>query len=160
MVKEVKAVKAPHYTKLEHLPDWNYIDIKVEKGLHGLSSEDFGSYSDSDGLLNNYRNKVNAFKTGGLANFTGPAWLDGTKSRPEYVLNADQTERFFTLVDVLGDMDKQGNVSTNQEITVDVDINVDKIDNDYDVEQLANKIKSIIYEDSMYRNVNNVSLLR
>jgi hypothetical protein len=28
------------------------------------------------------------YATGGLANFTGPAWLDGTPSRPEYVLNA------------------------------------------------------------------------
>jgi hypothetical protein len=28
------------------------------------------------------------FKTGGLADFTGPAWLDGTKSKPEYVLNS------------------------------------------------------------------------
>jgi hypothetical protein len=100
------------------------------------------------------------YETGGLADFTGPAWLDGTKSRPEYVLNAEQTERFFALVDVLGDMDKQGSAATNQEVTIDVDINVDKIDSDYDVEQLANKIKSIIYEDSMYRNVNNVSLLR
>jgi hypothetical protein len=35
-----------------------------------------------------YKNGV-AYKTGGLADFTGPAWLDGTKSKPEYVLNAD-----------------------------------------------------------------------
>jgi hypothetical protein len=28
------------------------------------------------------------FKTGGLADFTGPAWLDGTPSKPEYILNA------------------------------------------------------------------------
>ena len=28
------------------------------------------------------------YATGGLADFTGPAWLDGTPSRPEYVLNA------------------------------------------------------------------------
>jgi hypothetical protein len=30
---------------------------------------------------------VTAYKTGGLADFTGPAWLDGTKARPEMVLN-------------------------------------------------------------------------
>jgi hypothetical protein len=27
------------------------------------------------------------YKTGGLVDFTGPAWLDGTKSKPEIVLN-------------------------------------------------------------------------
>mgnify|MGYP003508684415 CR=1 FL=1 len=31
------------------------------------------------------------FKTGGLADFTGPAWLDGTKARPEMVLNQKDT---------------------------------------------------------------------
>jgi hypothetical protein len=31
--------------------------------------------------------KMRGYKTGGLADFTGPAWLDGTKARPELVLN-------------------------------------------------------------------------
>jgi hypothetical protein len=30
---------------------------------------------------------ITKYATGGLADFTGPAWLDGTKSRPELVLN-------------------------------------------------------------------------
>ena len=29
--------------------------------------------------------RFNAYATGGLADFTGPAWLDGTKTRTEYV---------------------------------------------------------------------------
>jgi hypothetical protein len=37
------------------------------------------------------KSEVKAYKTGGLADFTGPAWLDGTKSRPELVLNAKDT---------------------------------------------------------------------
>ena len=35
------------------------------------------------------------FKTGGLADFTGPAWLDGTKTKPELVLNQRDTENFI-----------------------------------------------------------------
>jgi hypothetical protein len=35
------------------------------------------------------------YETGGLADFTGPAWLDGTKSRPELVLNARDTQNFI-----------------------------------------------------------------
>ena len=42
-------------------------------------------------------NKKKIFKTGGLADFTGPAWLDGTKSAPEAVLNAAQTKAFMRL---------------------------------------------------------------
>lgn len=101
------------------------------------------------------------FKTGGLADFTGPAWLDGTKSRPEYVLNDDQTERFFSLVDVLEGFDNNSSSeSKTGDSYIDVDINVEKIDSDYDVEKLADKIRSMIYEDSMYRNVNNVQHIR
>ena len=47
---------------------------------------------------NKYRSKAQkngkttyAYQTGGLANQTGPAWLDGTKSHPELVLNATDT---------------------------------------------------------------------
>ena len=42
----------------------------------------------------------------------------------------------------------------------DVQINVDKISNDYDVEKMAEKIKKIIHKDSMYRNVNAINFLR
>jgi hypothetical protein len=104
------------------------------------------------------------FKTGGLADFTGPAWLDGTKSHPEYVLNAAQTERFFSLVDVLEkfnqnkvDTKTNGNGGDNH---FDIKINVDKLESDYDVEQLAAKIRKMLYEDATYRNVNAISLIR
>jgi hypothetical protein len=42
----------------------------------------------------------------------------------------------------------------------DVKINVESLSDDYDVEQLADKIREMIYDDSMYRNVNAVSLTR
>ena len=94
--------------------------------------------------------------TGGLASFTGPAWLDGTPSRPEYVLNADQTKAFFNLVDVLTGFGSSGSKSTQNsgDNTYDIDINVESIGSDYDVEQMANKVKDIIVNSSRYRNNN------
>ena len=41
------------------------------------------------------------YKYGGLADFTGPAWLDGTKSQPELVLNPDDTKNFLAATDIL-----------------------------------------------------------
>ena len=99
---------------------------------------------------------ITPYATGGLADFTGPAWLDGTKSRPEYVLNAGQTEAFFSLVDVLESL-KFGSTKTTQnngDNTFDIDITVEKIDGDYDVEQMAEKIKTLIVDSSRYRNNN------
>ena len=171
-----KPIYSPRYKVLSKYPasDVNWLkNLSSEKQykssvltpLHNITESREGAsntISISD-ILKNAAAKarsIRGYKTGGLADFTGPAWLDGTKSRPEYVLNADQTERFFALIDVLGDIDKQRGMATNQEVTIDVDINVESISSDYDVEQMANKIRTIIYEDSMYRNVNNVSLLR
>ena len=102
------------------------------------------------------------YKTGGLANFTGPAWLDGTKSHPELVLNQKDTQNFIQLKDILASLMTGSHTSTenNGDITYDIDINVESISSDYDVEQVANKIKSLINEDARYRNNNTVSLKR
>lgn len=51
---------------------------------------------------------VKAFATGGVADFTGPAWLDGSASKPERILNAQQTASFDRLVNVLDDMNAAG----------------------------------------------------
>jgi hypothetical protein len=106
------------------------------------------------------------YKTGGIADFTGPAWLDGTKSRPEMVLNARDTENFIQLKDILSEIlngtdsiNKSQN-ATNGDNYFDIDITVEDIGDDYDVEQLASKIRSMLYDDATYRNVNALSFSR
>lgn len=44
---------------------------------------------------------ITAFATGGLADFTGLAKLDGSPSKPELVLNPNETKAFLSLRDVL-----------------------------------------------------------
>ena len=107
------------------------------------------------------------YKTGGLADFTGPAWLDGTKARPEMVLNARDTQNFIQLKDILSEiMNDSKSINNNSQSkqnntnSFDIDINIEKISDDYDVEQLADKIRTMLYNDASYRNVNNVSLMR
>lgn len=109
--------------------------------------------------------KLRGYKTGGLADFTGPAWLDGTKARPEMVLNQKDTQNFIQLRDILASIMERGSTSNsptenNGDITYDIDINVETIGSDYDVEQVANKVKSLIGENARYRNNNTVSLAR
>ena len=105
--------------------------------------------------------EISIYKTGGLANFTGPAWLDGTPSKPEYVLNAEQTERFFSLIDVLEGIDAdKASAKSSGDNYFDINIQVDKLDDDYDVERMADKIRRMIYEDATYRNVNAINHIR
>lgn len=102
------------------------------------------------------------FKTGGLADFTGPAWLDGSRSKPELVLNARDTENFLMLRDVLGSLSRNSDAigRANGDNYFDIQISVDEIGSDYDVDQLARRIKQQITEDSTYRNVNAISFIR
>lgn len=139
-------------------PIYNILDEKNGYYLvrhHKLSSGYTGWFKKSD---------VKAYKKGGLADFTGPAWLDGTKSSPELILNARDTENFIELKNILGSLMKSGITQTTSssvgDMYFDIDINVDEISDDYDVEQLKKKIKQDITNDAMYRNVNLINLIR
>ena len=102
------------------------------------------------------------YAQGGLADFTGPAWLDGTKSHPEMVLNATDTQNLITLKNILGAILQNAN-SASKTSTGDnyFDINIDaQISSDYDVDQLSERIKKQIYDDASYRNVNTLHYIR
>lgn len=119
----------------------------------------------SGGYTGWFRKKdLTPYKTGGIADFTGPAWLDGTKSNPELILNARDTENFIALKDILSSiMDRKGlqnNTQSVGDMYFNIDINVDEISNDYDVEDLSKKIKQELTDSAMYRNVNLVNFIR
>lgn len=118
-----------------------------------------------DGIVGNRtREKFRAkqYLTGGLADYTGLAWLDGSKSKPELVLNAKDTENFIALKDILSDVLKGGLSRTKNsgDNYYDFHITIEEIANDYDVEKMIQKIKEEIHKDSTYRNVNSIHLLR
>lgn len=118
-----------------------------------------------DGIVGNRtREKFRAkqYLTGGLADYTGLAWLDGSKSKPELVLNAKDTENFIVLKDILSDVLKGGLSRTKNsgDNYYDFHITVEEIANDYDVEKMIQKIKEEINNDARYRNVNAINLLR
>lgn len=114
------------------------------------------------GLIN--KKYLTKYKTGGLADFTGPAWLDGTKSKPEMVLNARDTQNFIQLKDILSNILSRASggstTENNGDYTYDIDINVEKIGSDYDLDQIASKLRSMITNASQYRNNNTIGLKR
>lgn len=148
------------------------IEAKYNAEINRINNLTGVLFSEKTAMKNSAQNKKNRalqsvkvvaqYKKGGLADFTGPAWLDGTKSRPEMVLNAKDTQNFIQLKDILASLIAGSHTSTenNGDVTYDIDINVESIGSDYDVEQVANKVKSLINEDARYRNNNAVSLKR
>lgn len=101
------------------------------------------------------KKKFLKYATGGIADFTGPAWLDGTPSKPELILNAQDSKNFILLKDALSSI-SSGTVAPSGDNYYDISINVDKLSSDYDVDQVANKIKRMIVNDSKYRGVSSV----
>lgn len=108
-----------------------------------------GSYRDS------VTTKYAAYKNGGIIDYTGPAWVDGSASLPERILNPYQNKLFETMVQALeqmsrvyvptmpnfGDMQTAGGNSVS---VGDIIVNVDNLDTDDDYEELANKVGEII----------------
>ena len=76
----------PIYTVLEERN--GYVRVRH----HSQSKGTTGWFKKSD---------IKAYKTGGLVDETGLAWLDGTKGKPEMVLSAKDTENFIALKDTL-----------------------------------------------------------
>ncbi len=155
---------------LTHVTD-SVTQEKYINGGGGIYLKESDAIKDSDGNYLWAKGRAyyaKQFLHGGLADFTGPAWLDGTKSSPELVLNAQDTHNFILLKDILSDILSGTSTLKKQETGTDkggdnyydIEINVENISEDYDVEQLADKIKSMIYEDSVYRNVNTINLIR
>ena len=100
---------------------------------------------------------------GGLADYTGLGWLDGTPSKPELVLNATDTKNFIALKDVLSKVmssTKSMSNSYSGNASYEININVDHLNNDYDVDKVAERVKKIIIKDSSYRNVTQVRNFR
>ena len=103
------------------------------------------------------------YAKGGLANYTGPAWLDGTPSKPELVLDAKDTQNFLALKDVLSKVmgsTQSINNSYGGDNIFEININVDRIEKDYDVDRVADRVKKKILESSSYRNVTQVRNFR
>ena len=138
------------YKKGKKKGKWKYT-VKPWTGWQTMGVTDWKKY------------QMSQFKTGGLADSTGPAWLDGTKSKPELVLNPQDTKNFIALKDILASLlntqSAKSSVSGGGDNYFDINISAD-IGSDYDVDKLANRVKKIIYDDGQYRNVNTINYLR
>ena len=105
---------------------------------------------------------VSRYATGGLADYTGPAWLDGTPSKPEAVLNPLQTKYFIQFTNVLDSLFSnkpftEANPQSSQktgDISYNFNIQVEQMSNDYDVDKMVSRLEEKMIKAGQYRNVN------
>lgn len=142
-----------------------------ERGLSSYSGEGYGSsvqeanaaaladakakghgsyYSPGSGAKSIYAR-------GGYADYTGLAWMDGTKTNPEAVLNPYQTKLFESMVAALEQMSRvafpsmpnynSSNFTGGGDVTFgDIVVNVEHLDSDADYEEMADRVGEIIME--------------
>ena len=146
-------------TKIQDVIDW------VKKGNGNVSFNDVIQYikehvsSSKHGYWDNIAayytndipqwaiNKGQIFKTGGLVDYTGPAWVDGTPSNPEAFLSATDTRLIREFIDLatlqLNPTEYQNNITSNHTIgdqAFNININVESISSDYDVDQMIERM--------------------
>ena len=59
-------------------------------------------------------NQLKGYKTGGIADYTGLAWLDGTPQKPETILNAEDSQNFIALTETLREISNNGLLSAQK----------------------------------------------
>lgn len=110
------------------------------------------------------------YATGGYVDYTGPAWVDGTKTKPEAFLSADDTENVRKMIDLMGILlsgistnqinqaYSSTNTNNNQPTNVEVVVNVDSISDDYSVDEAVERVKKDIV--SAYNQVGKTVILK
>ena len=135
-------------------PGFKIGDSKI--GSDGKSTgESYTREEFKNKILINFKAAYSKYKDGGYVNYTGPAWVDGTPTKPEAFLNASDTQRMEALIGVLQQLGtglKSPTVSPNPTSnqtsnSIQVEINVDELGSEYDVEQLARDVQNTIYKN-------------
>jgi hypothetical protein len=108
-----------------------------------------------------YLENTYAFAEGGLVNYTGPAWVDGSRSKPEAFLSSEDTRRTGEAARMLADLpilshpiNEEVPSTTIGDTTIQIDVHVDSIANDYDLDEAMNKVEQRIVNAAKYAGSN------
>lgn len=106
--------------------------------------------------LEKYKNI--AFAKGGLVNFTGPAWVDGTPTKPEAFLSAQDTTLIASLRDVLRLNHSFGSLAATPiqksgDTYYEIHINIDELGDGYSVDDMVEELEERILQATGNKSV-------
>lgn len=136
--------------KIVGISTWKKSGVQIVKDANGRYYR-FKSGSNAYILNDSYKN-LPKFAHGGLIDYTGPAWVDGTKSNPEYILNSEQMDTLRSMLfsgvnttrssvsGLAAALDGMPNATTYNNInnTTDSGINIDHLDVHMEIKEIAN----------------------
>ena len=144
-----------YFSTQQEMQDW-YNKWKNSGKISGLTKDSKGNFAakakkrtGKHGFSN-----ISGFRyaDGGLVNYTGPAWVDGTQNKPEAFLNAEDTKRIGQAAELLANLPIFNNTSnannavsaTYGDTNVSVNITVESIADDYDVDRMMKRVEEKI----------------
>ena len=136
--------------------DETHVAHAMETTLPSILEQFFARTNTAQDMADdNATNKAKKYATGGLVNYTGPAWVDGTPGKPEAFLNANQTAMIASFTANLAKIISGKFPSSNVEAGSNCEINIDigSIGADYDIDQAINKVKQEIVNSAQFRNI-------
>ena len=144
-----------YFSTQREMQDW-YNKWKNSGKISGLTKDSKGNFAaKAKKRTGKYGfSNLSGFKyaDGGLVNYTGPAWVDGTQNKPEAFLNAEDTKRIGQAAELLANLPIFNNTSnannavsaTYGDTNVSVNITVESIANDYDVDRMMKRVEEKI----------------
>lgn len=98
-----------------------------------------------------FTGEIEKYASGGLVDYTGPAWVDGTPDDPEAFLSAEDTKRIGQAAELLASLPFFGGGSINNSVNngdslIEVHINIENISSDVDLDNALDKMKNAIWE--------------
>lgn len=132
-----------------NVKDDPYISILYDQAKKRLRKESYNSSS--------YEGSKK-YLTGGIVDYTGPAWVDGTKTRPEAFLSANDTQLIASLRDILrAGVSPSAFAATSLQKSGDtyytIHINVDELGDGYSVDDLVEEMEERILQATGNTNV-------
>ena len=140
---EVRKIMGQSYNSILAFLTQNSQAMKEQSALQGELT--IGENGTMVGKWTGTRN-LNMYKKGGLIDFTGPAWVDGSLSNPEGILSADQTDFLrHELIDSLESFSLAINQFTGGMVNANVlnampdsaGINIERLDFTMKVDEIA-----------------------
>ena len=135
--------------------DEAHVAHAMETTLPSILEQFFARTTTAEDMANDNKVSGARYASGGLVDYTGPAWVDGTPGKPEAFLNANQTAMIASFTANLAKMISGKFPSSNVEAGSNCEINIDigSIGADYDIDQAINKVKQEIVNSAQFRNV-------
>ena len=105
--------------------------------------------------INAQSSPVKRYLNGGLADYTGYAYVDGTPEKPEGFLNAEDTKNIGEAAKILSDIpyfnggrDESTTITNNNggDISVEINLNIDHISSDVDIDEMIERVKEEVVE--------------